>query len=506
MSHKLLQHSLFRAKTIREIDMLATQGSEISAFELMSRAGESAFSELLDAFGIPSLLHVFCGSGNNGGDGYIVASLAAAKSIPVHLYEFGNTKSMSKEAIKARRLCLEAKINCQEFQTSFQLSEGVIVDGLIGIGYEGKMRKDFVDAIECINSSLLPVLSIDLPSGLISDTGAISEIAVRADLTVTFVGAKQGLFTGRGPALCGDIIYDSLEIPEDVFKQKSSASELMCLEDLMDFMPEMEADLHKNKRGHCMVIGGDYGAGGASLLAAQACLKVGAGLSSHATRPEHISASLMRQPEVMACGVVSGQELEPLLVKPSVLVVGPGLGRSSWSEQILQKALSANLPMVVDADGLNIISEGRVASDFSGRTWVMTPHPGEAARLLGTTIDEIESDRFSAVSRLQEKYNAIIVLKGAGTIVSAPHGQPNKVCQYGNPAMATAGMGDILSGIIGGLIAQGLDIQTATELGVCMHSFAADMAVDADGSKGLVAGDLFTYLRDLLNLQNYDLG
>jgi hydroxyethylthiazole kinase-like uncharacterized protein yjeF len=273
----------------------------------------------------------------------------------------------------------------------------------------------------------------------------------------------------------------------------------MSVDDLLEYLPEPEADVHKSQRGHCMVIGGDHGTGGASLLAAQSCLQVGAGVVSHATRPEHVSASLVRQPEIMACGVVSGQELEPLLDRPTVLVVGPGLGRSSWSEQMLQKAMSMDVPMVVDADALNIIADGRVVTNISNRSWVMTPHPGEAARLLGVSVTEIETDRFAAVRKLQQKYNAVILLKGSGTLIYGDQTRPIQVCPYGNPAMATAGMGDILSGVIGGLIAQGMDLFTATELACCLHSKAADMAVDKLGHRGIVASDVLTFVRAILN-------
>ena len=406
---------------------------------------------------------------------------------------------MSDETKRARQQCVDANIIFESFDSSCNLSEGIIVDSLIGTGFEGVLRDEFAIAIECINSSLLPVLAVDIPSGLASDTGAVQEVAVKADITVTFVAPKQGLFTGRGTALCGDIVYDSLDIPADILQQRLPSAELMSVDDLLEYLPEPEADVHKSQRGHCMVIGGDHGTGGASLLAAQSCLQVGAGVVSHATRPEHVSASLVRQPEIMACGVVSGQELEPLLDRPTVLVVGPGLGRSSWSEQMLQKAMSMDVPMVVDADALNIIADGRVVTNIANRSWVMTPHPGEAARLLGVSVTEIEIDRFAAVRKLQQKYNAVILLKGAGTLIYGDQTRPIQVCPYGNPAMATAGMGDILSGVIGGLIAQGMDLFTATELACCLHSKAADMAVDKLGHRGLVASDVLTFVRAILN-------
>jgi len=217
-----------------------------------------------------------------------------------------------------------------------------------------------------------------------------------------------------------------------------------------------------------------------------------------ATQPQHVPAVLARCPEVMACGVISGQQLEPWLDRPTVLVVGPGLGRSAWSEQLLQKAVATGLPMVLDADALTILAEGRVVPNLDGHQWVLTPHAGEAARLLDTTVAAVQADRFAAVREIQQKFNAVVLLKGPGTLIAGKD-QLIKVCPYGNPAMATAGMGDLLSGIVGGLIAQGLSLQIATELGCCVHSSAADMAVSECGHRGIVATDLLPYMHKLLN-------
>jgi ADP-dependent NAD(P)H-hydrate dehydratase / NAD(P)H-hydrate epimerase len=505
MSHTLLQDALFNTQTVRELDRLAVKNSGMPSFDLMQKAGAVAFAELLETFGKPSFLHVFCGTGNNGGDGYIIAALAAVQNIPVTIYEVGNTAAISGDANLAKKLCIEANVNLQGLKLDCDLSQGVIVDSLMGTGFKGSLRGEFAEAIEVINCSFLPVMSIDIPSGLSADTGAVEDIAVKADLTVTFIGAKQGLFTGRGPAVSGEIVYDSLDIPESILQKMAPSAELMDLSDLLEYLPEPEADVHKSQRGHCMIIGGELGFGGAAIMAAEACLTTGSGLTSLVTRAEHITASLARQPEIMACAVASGQQLEPLLDGPTVLVIGPGLGRSSWSEQLLQKALASDLPMVVDADGLNIISEGRVVTNLQNINWIMTPHPGEAARLLDVSVAEIEADRFSAVRRLQEKYKAIVILKGAGSLVSAKDGQPIKVCPYGNPGMSTGGMGDILSGVIGSLIAQGIDLQTAAELGCCLHSAAADMAVQEKGYKGLVATDILPYLAKAMNQWDQEL-
>ncbi len=499
MSHFVIQDALYTAKLVSELERLAIEQLNGPSMMLMKRAGRAAFDELIEAFGKPSLITVFCGSGNNAGDGYIVATLAAEKSIPVRIVELASEGKLSADAAVARDYALSAGVTMQSDDGSIELSEGVIVDALLGTGTKGPMRAAYVAAIDRINQAGLPVLAIDLPSGLYADSGAIAEVAVRADISVTFIAAKQGMFSGRGPALCGEIIYHSLDVDEAIFQQVPGLAQLMNLDDLMKHLPVRDADAYKNQFGHSLVIGGDHGFGGAALMAAEAALRAGSGLVGMATRPTHVAAALARQPEVMVSPVVSGQELEPLLDKPSVLIVGPGLGRSPWSEQLLQKAVAAELPMVVDADALNIIAEGRVVSEPNGNLWVMTPHPAEAARLLGITVDEVQADRFAAVRRLQQKYHAVVLLKGAGTLIACPNDELIKVCPYGNPGMATGGMGDILSGIIGGLLAQGLEPSLAAELGCCLHSAAADMAVEEQGVRGLAATDVLAHLRKLLN-------
>lgn len=499
MSHNFIQDAVFDAKSVSQLDRTVIDTHGVPGIVLMKRAGRAALDELLDTFGVPTSLTIFCGSGNNAGDGYIVAALAAAKNIPTQIVELST--ALTEDASKAKQFAQQAEVSFVNFDKAMKLSSGIIVDGLLGTGFDGELRQTYRDAIQLINDSGMPVLALDIPSGLHADTGHIADVAVMADITVTFIGAKQGLFSGQGPVVCGEIIYHSLEIPEQVFEQVPATAMLLDLFELMDYLPQLAVDGHKNQRGHAMVIGGERGFGGAAILAAEACLQTGAGLTSLATRPEHVAPMLMRQPEVMACPVVSGQELEPLLDRPSVLVVGPGLGRSSWSEQLLQKAVAAGLPMVLDADGLNILAEGRVVPDPDGSQWVLTPHAGEAARLLGLSVAEVQADRYSAVRLLQKKYTGVVLLKGPGTLIAGPN-KIIQVCTYGNPAMATAGMGDILSGIIGGLIAQGCDIQTATELGCCLHGSAADLAVQEQGSRGLTASDLLSYLRSLLN-QNY---
>ncbi len=503
MSHIVIQDALYKAKSVRELDRLAIQQLGVTGIVLMKRAGRAAFDELIAAWGAPSFITVFCGSGNNAGDGYIVAALAAEKGIAVQVVELAAAEKLTDDARLAREYSANAGVSFAAFTADIDIAEGVVVDALLGTGFQlcenNPMRQDYAQAIDCINAAALPILSIDLPSGLCSDSGSAADAAVKADISVTFIAAKQGMFSGRGPALCGEVIYHSLDIDEQLFQQLPCSSVLMDLDDLLEQYPHRDADAYKNQFGHAMVIGGDHGYGGAALMAAETALRTGAGLVSVATRPEHVAASLARQPEIMASGIISGQELEPLLDKPTVLVIGPGLGRSPWSEQLLQKAVASGLPMVVDADALNIIAEGRVVPVPDGSRWVMTPHPAEAARLLNISVADVQADRFSAVRALQEKFNAVVLLKGAGTLIASADSPFINVCPYGNPSMATAGMGDMLSGIIGALLAQGLEPAQATQLGCCLHSAAADMAVAERGARGLAATDIGVYIAAILN-------
>ena len=518
-----ISNRLYTANAVRELDRRAIEDEGIPGIVLMKRAGREAFEALLARWPAPEKITVFCGGGNNGGDGYIIAGLAQQQLIPVEIIQLADAQKLSGDAHRAWAFANGAGVAMQSWQ-SYQSSEaelagGVIVDALLGTGISGEVRADYRAAIESINQSGLPVLAADIPSGLCSDTGAVRGIAVEAAMTVSFIGIKVGLLTGRGPALVGELKYRDLAVPEIVYedsvdKPMPLAARRLELETLLSAFPPRERDAHKGRFGHVLVIGGDKGYGGAVAMAAEAALRVGAGLVSVATRPEHVPALLARRPELMVKGVTSGQELEPHLQGPTLVVIGPGLGRSPWSEQMLQKAIASGLPMVVDADALNILSEGRVGANARAdvgvdtSSWVLTPHPGEAARLLACSNGDIQADRLAACRDIAEKYSATVLLKGAGTLSAGSAMNKDKecaderslwLCPYGNPGMASGGMGDVLAGVIGGLMAQGLDASAATCLGACLHSVAADRAAAENGEKGLLASDLFAPLRQLVN-------
>lgn len=491
----------YTADQVAELDRRASAAG-LPGLQLMKRAGRAAFELLLTRFAKPGPIIVYCGGGNNGGDGYVVAGLAAQRRLEVRVVELAGPKKLSRDAASAREFALQEGVPMCAFKGGDapveRAIEGVVVDALLGTGARGEVRSAYAQAIQQINASGLPVLALDIPSGLHADTGTVLGTAVQATVTVTFIGLKQGLLTGSGPEQCGQLVFADLGVPAEIYRQVPPAVARLSSSQLIGRLPRRVRHAHKGHFGHVMVIGGDIGYGGAAIIAAQAAAYSGAGMVSLATRPEHVSAALSRCPELMVCGVTSGQELEPWLARPSVLVIGPGLGRSAWSEQMLQQAVGTGLPMIVDADALNILAQGRVAPSPVRDHWLLTPHPGEAARLLGCDTDEIEADRFTAVQTLRERWGGTALLKGAGTLISGGPGQSLGVVTAGNPGMASGGMGDLLSGLLGGLVAQGLTLSDAAQLGACVHAEAADLAAAGQGERGLLATDLLPFLPLLL--------
>ncbi len=491
-------NALYSTAQVYALDAAAI-ASGIPGIQLMKRAGRAAFDLLLERFPAPELITIYCGAGKNGGDGYVLAALAAQRLLPVQVIQLTAGDKLTGEARIAYEFALQERVNIVPFADAEAPTEGVVVDALLGIGLQGDVRPNFAAAIDQINGSGLPVLAIDIPSGLNGDTGATHGAVVNAALTITYIGIKRGLLTGCGPAVCGEIVLSELAIPSEIYEQQVPQAEQLHLIDLLGALAPRQADAHKGHFGHVLIIGGDHGYGGAVIMAAEAAARSGAGLVSVATRPEHVAPLLTRCPEIMVRGVNSGQELEALLVRPTVVVIGPGLGRSPWSEQLLQKAAVSGLPMVVDADALNILAEGRVFPNLPARAdWLFTPHPTEAARLLGITTSEINANRFASIAKLQQKFGGAVILKGAGSLILGDSGVTGIVTD-GNPGMATGGMGDVLSGILGALIAQGVSMEEAAQLGAVLHASAADLAVEKIGQRGLLATDIIPYVAQLLS-------
>lgn len=489
----------YSAAQTRELDRRAI-ATGIPGFELMCRAGAAAFALLLQRWADRSPIEVFCGGGNNGGDGYVLAALAAEAGMAVRVWSLNN--ALKGDAQLARQRAEQAGVAIRDWQGEMPGQGAVIVDALLGTGLSGELREPFAAAIIAINQSRCPVLAIDIPSGLCSDTGRSLGAAVRAEATISFIGQKLGLATGEAPAYVGERVFDDLAVPVEAYRQLAPLAKSIDRNLLLSSLGIRPRHAHKGMFGHVLVVAGDSGMAGAAILSASAAARSGAGLISCATRPENVTALLASRPEVMVRGVEGAGDLQDLLKRASVLVVGPGLGRGGWGRQLLDVALKAELPAVLDADALNLIAEHQLELGSEQAPRVLTPHPGEAARLLGVTTTEVQADRRAAIIELAGRYQATVLLKGVGSLIAgiAESGEPEVYVNLGgNPGMASGGMGDVLSGIIAALLAQGLPALEATCLAVASHTAAADLAAE-QGERGLLAMDVVEVLRKVLNI------
>ncbi len=483
---------LYTAQQTRALDRCAIQDHGIPGITLMARAAAAAWDILLQHWPQPERLQVLCGTGNNGGDGYLLADIAHKRGLPVSVLQLGDPAKIAGDALLARRQALANGVEVLAFAEGELLPYGVIVDAMLGTGLGGDVRGEYAQAIAALNASGVPVLAVDIPSGLCADTGRVLGAVVNARATVTFIGRKRGLYTLDAMDCTGALHYHDLGVPPEVYRQVDADARLADLDLLLRELPPRPAKAHKGMYGTLLVIGGDQGMAGAAALAGEAALRCGAGLVRVATRPEHVAPLVARTPELMPRGVDSGADLQPLLEAADVLVAGPGLGQSSWSAYLLQAAVASGKPLVLDADGLNLLA----AQQVRPRPGIIyTPHPGEAARLLGSDNASVQADRFAAVRTLQQQLGGVVVLKGNGSLVA--DGETLLLSEYGNPGMASGGMGDVLSGVIGALLAQRMAPFAAAALGVCLHGAAADLAAQ-DGQRGLLASDLAAHMRTLL--------
>jgi len=490
---------LYRAEQVRELDRRTIAGG-ITGFALMQRASAAAWQLLRERWPGVRRLTVLCGAGNNGGDGHVLAALAAAEGLTVQRILLKGIDELTGDARLAADMATAAGVGTEPWRAGMALEGELVVDALLGTGLTGEVRGTFREAIAAINASGRPVYAIDIPSGLQADTGAVLGEAVRATATVTFIGDKLGLHTGAAADHVGEHHFRALGV--DARGEADLVPAAWRLEEALirAWLPPRRRAAHKGDCGHVLILGGAPGFGGAALLAAEVSARLGAGKVSLATAPEHVTASLVRCPEVMAHGVRGAGDLAGLPALADALVVGPGLGQGSWGQAMLQAALDAGRPLVVDADGLNLLAErfsGTHRDDARRDGWILTPHPGEAARLLGCPVAEVEADRPAAAQALRKRFGGVVVLKGAGTLVAGPAGLA--VCPFGNPGMASGGMGDALSGMLGALLAQGVPLEAAARLGVLVHARAADLAAADAGERGLLAGDLASYARILVN-------
>jgi hydroxyethylthiazole kinase-like uncharacterized protein yjeF len=492
--------SLYRAEQVRTLDRFAIEDQGIPGAVLMERAGLAAFQACEQRWPGARRIAVVCGVGNNGGDGYIMARRALEAGLTVRVCQLGDVSRLRGDALQAFRRMQKAGLRTIPFAADVLSWADVVVDAIFGTGLDREVTGVWAGALTMIRTSGVPVLAIDIPSGLHADTGSVLGTAVRAALSISFIGLKQGMFTNEGREYSGTILFDDLAVPAEVYRHCPPSAQRISYAQLAPLLMPRPRSAHKGDFGHVLVIGGDHGFAGAARLAAEAAARVGAGLVTLATRSSHAGTLIATRPELMCHSVDAPERLLPLLERATVLAVGPGLGQSAWAESLLSTALAARQPLVIDADALNLMARPtgpRRSNGQAARRWVLTPHPGEAGRLLECSAREVQSDRFSALQALVERFGGVCVLKGSGTLVLEAGGDI-AVADGGNPGMAAGGMGDVLTGIVAGLAAQRLPLSESARLGVCLHARAGDMAASG-GERGLLAGDLLATLRTLVN-------
>lgn len=457
---------LYANDKTQQIDTLAAEILHIDSFQLMQKAGAAIYQHVK----YYQRLLIITGPGNNGGDGFIVAELARQNNQKVKLLALRDVVDLSGDAARAAAL-YQGEIIQELPEEPFDC----FVDGMFGTGLNQPVRGVYAELISWINQqpSHIEKLAIDIPSGLNGSTGKIEGCAVQADKTISILGRNTGLFTLDGKQCCGEVIFEDLGVTANHLKAVQQDAWLLSSEMLSEIKDNRAHNSHKGSFGHVLTAGGQAGMLGAVILAGRAVLKSGAGLTTLVTDSKHADLIPLHAPELMTLGFDGMDEhtLHQALLdkKADVVALGMGLGQSQWSQQLFQCCVKTGKPLVIDADGLALLAELTMVPDS---LQVITPHPKEAANLLSMSVEAVQQDRWQAVRHLAQKYSCIAVLKGSGTLISDGH--QVWCCPYGNANLATAGSGDVLSGLIAGLLAQGFKVEQASCLAVVWHAFAGE--------------------------------
>jgi hydroxyethylthiazole kinase-like uncharacterized protein yjeF len=492
-----LPERVFSAAQVRELERLAIDTCGVTDYELMCRAAAAALRVLRRRWPEARSIVVVCGAGNNAGDGLVLARLAQAEGLAADVQVLVPPERFQGAAAQAAADCRAAGIALTRFTADALGGADVVIDALLGTGLARPVDDDFRAAIDAIDGAGVPVLALDLPSGLDADNGWPRPVAVHASATVTFLGLKQGLFLGAAADHCGELEFAGLELPTSLGEQLAPPLRRLTRADLERALPRRPRSAHKGSNGRLLLVGGGPGMPGAIRLAAEAALRVGAGLVYVATHRDSVASVLAGRPEIICNSVSSVEELDRLLAMVDGVVVGPGLGQTAWAYGLWRHLSRTRLPLIVDADGLNLLA----AEPLERADWLLTPHPGEAARLLqAASVAAVQRDRIASARGLASRYGAIAVLKGPNTLIAVPGAERAlAVCDRGNPGMATGGTGDVLAGTLGGLLVQTRDLELAARAGVLLHALAGDDAA-RDGERGTIASDLLPHLRAWANV------
>jgi len=494
-------------QTMQEIDKRAIEEFGMPGLELMESAGQSCVDAIISGFGPAGSAVIVAGSGNNGGDGYVIARLLRQAGWRVSVYVLAERSRISGDAAtNLERLPLDSVAFCPlegqlagRYRDEIARAE-VIVDAMLGTGLRSDVSGVYREAVGIINASGRPVLAVDIPSGIHGTTGRVLGEAVRATLTVTFACAKLGQVLFPGAEYTGRLVVADIGIPPQVM-EAASGYDLLNEESIRPLLRRRDRQAHKGHFGHCLVIAGSTGKTGAAALSANSAVRAGSGLVTLAVAESLHNILETKTTEVMTVplpdsnsGHVSSSAypaIERLLPGMDALALGPGLGRHPGTTALVQTIVeSVALPMVIDADGLNALADDiSILRRKKSATTILTPHPGEMARLLGASVPDVEADRILVAREFARNFGVYLVLKGSRTIIASPTGTA-AVNGSGNPGMASGGMGDVLTGIIVSLLGQRYPAWDACRLGVFIHGYAADMVAEEKGEIGISATDV----------------
>ena len=489
-----LPSELYLSETVRQGEKQLADTLGIPMYELMERAGQSVFSVVEHRFKHCGHILVVTGTGNNGGDGYVVARLALMSGYKVTLWQVGSSEKITGDAKTAEQRFVAEGGTVLSPADQIEDSVDLIIDGMLGTGIKGTVRANVAKVIGGLNNSNRPIISIDTPSGLDTDTGRALGETIRSSITVTFIAIKRGLVTAQARRHVRELLFAGLFV-DRAFVDSYQPDSLLTNAAWLSGLKQRAQDSHKGTHGRLLIVGGGEGMSGAAYLAGAASLRTGTGLTALTVHDSSSTPIRSLLPEAM---VSQASELLSRLRWCSTICLGVGLSRLDWGQQAYETVMSeaSEVTKVIDADGLYWLAQDKLTA-YPITNAVITPHPGEAAMLLNCSINEVEANRYHAVRQLCQKYQCVTVLKGAGTLVS--DGRKTVVCHAGNAGMATGGMGDVLAGVISSLLAQGYQPIDAAILGTIIHSMAADHNAEQYGQVGMMASDVLASLRYIIN-------
>ncbi len=493
------------SEEMKQLDRAAQTRFGVSSLILMENAGVQSVRYIEERYGNlkDKNTAVVCGKGNNGGDGLVIARHLSNKGAYVTVYLLSSAKEISKDSKTnleiIKKMGIPVYTSAPNIQSGLKKAD-IIVDAIFGTGLKKDISGIYAKAITLINRSKKPVIAVDIPSGIDSDNGQIKGCAVRADLTVTFCLPKIGHLAYPGAEYSGSLKIADISIPKSLVDEGSVKTHLITKDAVSEILPKRRPDAHKGEFGHLFILAGSPGLTGAAVMAGFSALRIGTGLVTLGV-PEglnHIFETKITEAMTLPLSQTNEQTINPaaknkilnFLKKTDAAAIGPGLSQNRETAQLIRELIrEIKMPMVIDADGINALAGHADILRKTKAQIIITPHPGELSRLINITADDINRDRIAIARKASQQYNIIVVLKGANTVIAEPDGNVY-INNTGNPGMASGGTGDVLTGMIAGLICQKVSPINAAIAGVFLHGLAGDITARQKGETGLIAGDM----------------